>query len=277
MKWEALRQPLEPQGSGRERGGAFTLIELLVVIAIIAILAAMLLPALARSKEKARQIKCLNNLHQLTLCSVMYATDNNSLFAENIPTAAGSANSWIQGDMSDNPGIYGQVTPGVYDSTNLLDLSTGKFWTYNTSAGIYRCPSDPSQRDGIPKVRSYSMSGWIGTKRAQTFAPGNALYRAYLKDSDVTVPGSARTWILIDEHELSINDGWFYVDMSQSRPFADFPATRHSRAYVISFCDGHSELFKLRDSRSNWPVPMNVNSPPNMDWARLRDVTSALQ
>ena len=255
----------------------FTLIELLVVIAIIAILAAMLLPALSRAKEKGHQAKCLSNLRQLTLCAVMYANDNNGRFAENVPTAAASTNSWIQGDMSDNVGVYGQVTPGVYDSTNQLDLTTGKFWVYNSSAGIYHCPSDPSQRDGVPKVRSYSMSGWIGTKRAQSFAPGNQIYRAYLKDSDVTVPGAPRTWMLIDEHELSINDGWFYVDMSQARPFADFPATRHNRGYVLSFCDGHSEIFKMHDSRTSWPVPMNINSPPNSDWARLRDVTSAPQ
>ena len=259
----------------RRRG--FTLIELLVVIAIIAILAAMLLPALAKSKEKGKQIQCVNNLHQLTLCAAMYATDNNGVFAENMPTAAASKNSWIQGDMSDNVGVYGQVTPGVYDSTNLQDLVTGKFWTYNNSAGIYHCPSDPSQRDGVPKVRSYSMSGWIGTKRAQTFAPGNSLYLAYLKETDLTLPGPSRTWMLIDEHELSINDGWFYVDMSQQRPFADFPATRHSRGYGLSFCDGHAEIFKFHDGRSQWPVPMNINSPPNQDWLRLRDVTSALQ
>lgn len=265
------------KASRGQRLKAFTLIELLVVIAIIAILAAMLLPALSRAKEKGKQTKCLNNLRQLTLCAVMYANDNNSVYAENIPTAAASQNSWIQGDMSDNVGVYGQVTPGVFDSTNVLDLSTGKFWVYNSSAGIYRCPSDPSQRDAVPKVRSYSMSGWIGTKRAQGFAPGNALYRAYLKDSDLILPGAPRTWMFIDEHELSINDGWFYVDMSQSRPFADFPATRHNRGYVLSFCDGHSEVFKLRDPRSTWPVPMNVNSPANPDWLRLREVTSALQ
>jgi prepilin-type N-terminal cleavage/methylation domain-containing protein len=259
----------------RRRG--FTLIELLVVIAIIAILAAMLLPALAKSKEKGKQIHCVNNLHQLTLCAAMYVTDNNGVFAENMPTAAASKNSWIQGDMSDNVGVYGQVTPGVYDSTNLQDLVTGKFWTYNNSAGIYRCPSDASQRDGVPKVRSYSMSGWIGTKRAQSFAPGNALYLAYVKETDLTLPGPARTWMLIDEHELSINDGWFYVDMSQQRPFADFPATRHNRGYGLSFCDSHAEIFKFRDSRSQWPVPMNINSPPNQDWLRLRDVTSAMQ
>jgi prepilin-type processing-associated H-X9-DG protein len=255
------------------------LIELLVVIAIIAILAAMLLPALARAKEKAKQTKCLNSIKQLTLCAVMYAGDNNGVFAENVPTASLSKNSWIQGDMSDDVGAYGQVTPGVYDSTNQLCLQTGKFWPLNMSVEIYRCPSDPGNRNGIPKVRSFSMNGWVGTSRSQTFGGNAGLknYRVYLKESDLTLPGAARTWMLIDEHEQSINDGWFFVDMTGMRAFADFPATRHNRGYALSFCDGHSEIFKLKDPRSNLPLPANINSPPNNDFAKLRDVSSALQ
>jgi prepilin-type N-terminal cleavage/methylation domain-containing protein len=256
---------------------AFTLIELLVVIAIIAILAAMLLPALARAMEKAKQTKCLNNIKQLTLCAVMYAGDNNGVFAENLPTAALSTNSWIQGDMSDTVGVYGQVTPGVYDSTNQVCVTTGKFWPFNTSLEIYRCPSDSGNRNGVPKVRSFSMNGWVGTARSQKFASGLDKYRVYLKESDLTLPGPSRTWMLIDEHEQSINDAWFFVDMTGLRAFADFPATRHNRGYALSFCDGHSEIFKFKDPRSNLPLPANINNPPNNDFAKLRDVSSALQ
>ena len=276
MKRSAPKGADKPRIAARGRRG-FTLIELLVVIAIIAILAAMLLPALAKSKEKAKQIKCVNNLKQLTLCTVMYAADNNGRFALNVPTAAASKDSWIQGDMSDATGTYGQVTPGVFDSTNQTTITTGAFWSYNNSVGIYRCPSDPGNRDGVPKVRSYSMNGWIGTTRAQTFASGNANYIAYMKETDLTRPGSASTWMLLDEHELSINDGWFYVAMANDRPFADLPATRHNRGYGISFCDGHCEIYKLRDGRTNWPVPGNINSPVNADWVKLHDVTSALK
>ena len=93
---------------------------------------------------------------------------------------------------------------------------------------------------GVPHVRSYSMNGWIGTMHAITGAPSlgvpqaqAAMFNAYLKEASVTKP--ARTWYLIDEHELSINDGFFWVDMTSTRPFSDFPATRHNRAYVYSF------------------------------------------
>jgi len=277
MKPKLSLPDLQTPRSVSRRPDAFTLIELLVVIVIIAIIAAMLLPALSKAKSRAKRIECVNNLKQLQFCALSYAEDCNGVFAQNEPTASMSKNSWIQGDMSDDPGIYGQVTPGVLDSTNVLDLITGKFWPYNNSPGIYHCPSDPSFVGGIPKVRSYSMSGWIGTARSQTFQSGDGGYRSFLKQTDLLLPGPAQTWMLLDEHELSINDGWFFVDMSDSRPFADFPATRHDRGYGISFCDGHAEIFKMLDGRTHWPVPGNINSPPNPDWGKLKAVTTALQ
>jgi prepilin-type N-terminal cleavage/methylation domain-containing protein len=260
----------------RRNETAFTLIELLVVIAIIAILAAMLLPALAAAKSKAKQMQCLSNLRQLNLCGIMYAGDNNELFAENNPTAGSSSNSWVQGDMSDSGGVYGHVTPGVLDSTNVLCDELAAFWPYNKNLGIYHCPADPSTTGGLPKVRSYSMNGWIGTLHAYSGifgVTGSAFFRAYLKDTDVMAP--SKTWYLIDEHELSINDGFFWVDMTSQRPFADFPATRHNRGYGLSFVDGHSEIYTLMDGRSRWPVPSNINTPPNPDFAKLQSVTTA--
>ena len=259
---------------------AFTLIELLVVIAIIAILAAMLLPALSRAKSRASRIQCLSNMRQLMICGQMYLADNKDCYAENNPTATFSKGSWIQGDMSDNIGTYGQVTPGVYDSTNPICNTSGAFWQYNGSLGIYHCPSDPSTTGGIPKVRSVSMNGFVGTSHAQSTQIGDTALNAYkdfLRGSDCASP--AMTWYIIDEHEKSINDGFFLVFMDGSRPFADMPATRHDRGYGLAFLDGHSEIFKLTDPRTGtqYPPQGNINTPPNADFSRLETVTTVLK
>jgi prepilin-type N-terminal cleavage/methylation domain-containing protein/prepilin-type processing-associated H-X9-DG protein len=270
MKTSTFRLPTKGH-SWPSRG--FTLIELLVVIAIIAILAALLLPSLARAKLKAQGVQCMNNHRQLAIAWRLYTEDNQEklLFASahliNPPgnhLAAYNADcwpwTWCTGKMDFTAGNASNWDPNV-------DIFKSPMWPYcGKSLGIWRCPSDKAfvMVGGVrkPRIRTMAMNAYLGGFGGQAIGTGNmTAYTMYLKYSDLVRPGADRIFVFVDEREDAINWGNFLADMTGYSPtnpklyrFLDIPGSYHGNAGGFSFADGHSELKKWRDSRTYRPV-----------------------
>jgi len=244
------------------------LIELLVVIAIIAIIAALLLPSLARAKQKAQAAYCMNNGHQLILAAVMYANDNGDSW---IPNEPGLTPAWCTVAMDFNAGNT--------DNTNyaaLMDPNRCAIAPYVKDPGIYHCPADDSRVIGEGnRVRSVSASQSIGTSPTTTGClvgggPVNGQwltdndvglgcqteYKTFGKSGDMSYPGPSMLFVFCDEHPDSINDGMLAVQCAVDGPNAtiiDVPASYHNGAGGFAFADGHSEIHRWVGNTIQYP------------------------
>jgi prepilin-type N-terminal cleavage/methylation domain-containing protein len=246
-----------PISRQRPAAGGFTLIELLVVIAIIAILAALILPGLARAKQQAQGAQCINNLKQLSLGWAMYNGDNRGYFVPN----GGEGN---QPNGPNDPWVEAQWCPGRQDIAADLSpsgavvnigiewIQEGLIYPYVKNPAVYKCPADfgttPAFGVLYPHVRSMSMNAWLNPLGGAWGGTENASkVRLFLKETDLTVPGSVNTWLLVDENPYSINDGFLVEDPSAPLKWIDCPASYHNNACGLSFTDGHAQIKKWTD------------------------------
>jgi prepilin-type processing-associated H-X9-DG protein len=251
---------------------------LLVVIAIIAILAAMLLPALSKAKSQGQGAACLNNLKQLQLCWRLYVDDNNGVMPPSNDTTSGAMSTGIDPSWA--------VGDGVHDLTTSF-LMRGVLYPYNKSVGIYPCPGDKNTVPGHPetlRTRTYQLSAVLnGYLNAMPMPPLSQHHKT--KESELLTPPPVQVFTFIDPHPACADGSLFGISSpvwdsggGGADQWSSMPGEQHNQGANLAFADGHAQRFAWRWSRkASYPAPIYTpiaNAADRSDWQRLFDATA---
>src|ERR1700728_2970091 len=149
----------------------------------------MLWPALSGAKANSKQVACMSNLRQLEIAFQSYAADNGGYLTQKLPltenmdVATVGTNAWVYGSMKE-----------VKEATNPVLIKIGELYPYTPQTGAYHCPADTILAGGQPRVRSYSMNSWIGSREMDVVQELNP-FRVFLKDSDLAAGVPSAIWV----------------------------------------------------------------------------------